>query len=272
MTSHPITGRAWRRSTTRSIMSAAGRRDAHRRVRRLRVPVLAARVPGDRARRGAARRRRALRVPALPADRDPSARARRGAAAEAAALQDRFWDMHALLFHRQQALEDDDLRGYAARARARRRALRRRPGERRRARAHPAGRRERARVRRGARHPDPVHRRRRAPRSYDAATLLEELVDDERDMHAPRQHQADRRCRTGSRAARTAWPAAARWVHLRMCQTLRQDRLLRQLAEPPRVRVTPPRRGHAIARSAEPGEDWSWCYVDEVAFVVQAAS
>jgi protein-disulfide isomerase len=34
-------------------------------------------------------------------------------AAEAAALQDRFWDMHELLFHRQKALEDDDLRGYA---------------------------------------------------------------------------------------------------------------------------------------------------------------
>jgi hypothetical protein len=25
--------------------------------------------------------------------------------------------------------------------------------------------------------------------------------------------------------------------------------------------------GHPIARSAEPGEEWSWCYVDEVAFV-----
>jgi protein-disulfide isomerase len=36
------------------------------------------------------------------------------AAAEAAALQGRFWDMHTLLFHRQKALEDDDLRGYAA--------------------------------------------------------------------------------------------------------------------------------------------------------------
>src|SRR6266404_2832072 len=35
-------------------------------------------------------------------------------AAEAAALQDRFWDMHELLFRRQKALEDDDLRGYAA--------------------------------------------------------------------------------------------------------------------------------------------------------------
>ena len=36
------------------------------------------------------------------------------AAAEAAALQDRFWDMHDLLFHRQKALEDDDLRRYAS--------------------------------------------------------------------------------------------------------------------------------------------------------------
>jgi formate-nitrite transporter family protein len=35
------------------------------------------------------------------------------AAAEAAAQQDRFWEMHETLFHRQDALEDDDLRGYA---------------------------------------------------------------------------------------------------------------------------------------------------------------
>src|SRR5437870_8288173 len=35
------------------------------------------------------------------------------AAAEAAALQGRFWEMHELLFHRQKALEDDDLRTYA---------------------------------------------------------------------------------------------------------------------------------------------------------------
>ncbi|HET6870333.1 MAG TPA: thioredoxin domain-containing protein [Solirubrobacteraceae bacterium] len=34
-------------------------------------------------------------------------------AAEAAALQGRFWEMHDLLFHRQKALEIDDLRRYA---------------------------------------------------------------------------------------------------------------------------------------------------------------
>jgi protein-disulfide isomerase len=35
------------------------------------------------------------------------------ASAEAAAQQGRFWEMHELLFHRQKALEDDDLRSYA---------------------------------------------------------------------------------------------------------------------------------------------------------------
>ncbi len=35
-------------------------------------------------------------------------------AAEAAARQGRFWEMHDMLFHRQHALEDDDLRRYAS--------------------------------------------------------------------------------------------------------------------------------------------------------------
>jgi protein-disulfide isomerase len=35
------------------------------------------------------------------------------AAAEAGALQDRFWEMHTLLFDRQSALDDEDLEGYA---------------------------------------------------------------------------------------------------------------------------------------------------------------
>jgi hypothetical protein len=29
--------------------------------------------------------------------------------------------------------------------------------------------------------------------------------------------------------------------------------------------------GHPIVRSAEPSEEWSWCFVDEVAFLVQPA-
>ena len=43
---------------------------------------------------------------------DPHALAA-SAAAEAAAPQGRVWEMHELLFHRQKALEDDDLRTYA---------------------------------------------------------------------------------------------------------------------------------------------------------------
>jgi protein-disulfide isomerase len=34
-------------------------------------------------------------------------------AAEAAALQGNFWEMHEMLFHHQDSLEDEDLRGYA---------------------------------------------------------------------------------------------------------------------------------------------------------------
>ena len=29
---------------------------------------------------------------------------------------------------------------------------------------------------------------------------------------------------------------------------------------------------HPVARSAEPGEEWSWCYVDQVAFLVQPSA
>ena len=59
------------------------------------------------------------------------------------------------------------------------------------------------------------------------------------------------------------------WVHLRMCMSCGKigccdsspnRHASKHAAEP----------GHAIARSAEPGEDWSWCYVDELAFVVPA--
>jgi uncharacterized UBP type Zn finger protein len=59
------------------------------------------------------------------------------------------------------------------------------------------------------------------------------------------------------------------WVHLRMCMTCGQigccDSSPNRHASKHAAAVS-----HPIARSAEPGEDWSWCFVDEVAFVVQA--
>jgi hypothetical protein len=57
------------------------------------------------------------------------------------------------------------------------------------------------------------------------------------------------------------------WVHLRMCQTC--GRIGCCDSSPHRHAAAHAHNaGHPIARSAEPGEDWSWCYVDEVAFVV----
>ena len=59
------------------------------------------------------------------------------------------------------------------------------------------------------------------------------------------------------------------WVHLRMCQSC--GRIACCDSSPNRHASAHARTAeHAIARSAEPGEDWSWCYVDEVAFVIQA--
>ena len=58
--------------------------------------------------------------------------------------------------------------------------------------------------------------------------------------------------------------SGGKWLHLRICLDLRPRRLLRH--SPNRhatahSHATP----HPIVRSLEPGEDWSWCYVDEVA-------
>ena len=59
------------------------------------------------------------------------------------------------------------------------------------------------------------------------------------------------------------------WVHLRMCQSCGEIGCCD--SSPNRHASRHARAaGHAVARSAEPGEGWSWCYVDEVAFVVEA--
>jgi uncharacterized UBP type Zn finger protein len=58
-----------------------------------------------------------------------------------------------------------------------------------------------------------------------------------------------------------------RWVHLRMCQTCGKIGCCD--SSPNRHASRHARdHGHPIIRSAEPGEDWSWCFLDEVAFVV----
>jgi uncharacterized UBP type Zn finger protein len=57
------------------------------------------------------------------------------------------------------------------------------------------------------------------------------------------------------------------WVHLRMCETCGH---IGCCDNSPNRHATAHFRetSHPIIRSAEPGEDWSWCYVDEIAFVL----
>ena len=59
----------------------------------------------------------------------------------------------------------------------------------------------------------------------------------------------------------------SRWVHLRECMTCGEvgccdDSPNRHASKHARA------SSHPIIRSIEPGEDWLWCYVDEVAFTV----
>ena len=59
----------------------------------------------------------------------------------------------------------------------------------------------------------------------------------------------------------------ARWVHLRMCMTCGK---IGCCDSSPNKHATQHANtsGHSVVRSAERGEDWSWCYVDEVMFTV----
>ena len=60
-----------------------------------------------------------------------------------------------------------------------------------------------------------------------------------------------------------------RWVHLRMCQSC--GRIGCCDSSPNKHASAHARENeHPIARSAEPGERWSWCYVDDVMVQVEA--
>ena len=58
-----------------------------------------------------------------------------------------------------------------------------------------------------------------------------------------------------------------RWMHLRLCLTCGQvgccDSSPNKHASKHAAEA-----GHPIVHSFEPGEEWNWCYVDEVAFAV----
>ena len=56
-----------------------------------------------------------------------------------------------------------------------------------------------------------------------------------------------------------------RWVHLRRCASCGH---VGCCDSSPNRHATAHHRasGHAVVQSFEPGEDWFWCYVDELAF------
>ena len=71
------------------------------------------------------------------------------------------------------------------------------------------------------------------------------------ELKEPKAYVCDECIKTGSR-----------WVHLRTCQTcgatLCCDSSPNQHASKHAVQA-----GHPVAMSAEPGERWLWCYLDE---------
>jgi Zn-finger in ubiquitin-hydrolases and other protein len=57
------------------------------------------------------------------------------------------------------------------------------------------------------------------------------------------------------------------WVHLRMCMTCGKIGCCDSSPNRHATRLANESR-HPIIRSAERGENWGWCYLDNVAFVV----
>ena len=72
-------------------------------------------------------------------------------------------------------------------------------------------------------------------------------------------------------AARTASAIGGKWLHLRICLTCGH---VGCCDNSPNRHATAHHHAtsHPIIRSLEPGEDWSWCYVDEVALVIDGVS
>jgi uncharacterized UBP type Zn finger protein len=61
--------------------------------------------------------------------------------------------------------------------------------------------------------------------------------------------------------------AGTPWVHLRMCLTCGKIGCCD--SSPNRhARAHWHESGHPLVRSAEPGEDWAWCFEDDVALVL----
>ena len=65
--------------------------------------------------------------------------------------------------------------------------------------------------------------------------------------------------------------SGGKWLHLRICLTCSH---VGCCDDSPNRHATAHNHetGHPIIRSLEPGEDWSWCYADELALVIEAGA
>jgi uncharacterized UBP type Zn finger protein len=59
----------------------------------------------------------------------------------------------------------------------------------------------------------------------------------------------------------------ARWMHLRLCLTCGEVGCC-DSSPNKHASKHAAAQGHPIVHSFEPGEEWNWCYVDNVAFAV----
>jgi NAD+ kinase len=108
------------------------------------------------------------------------------------------------------------------------------------------------------------HRLRRAAPEYATARRPSEGPPHDRAVctHLSEARTSRRRATAASSASPRRPLGAPAAVH-----DLRPRRMLRLVAQQARDRALPHRR-HPLVQSYEPGEDWWWCYADEVAFTV----
>jgi len=60
-----------------------------------------------------------------------------------------------------------------------------------------------------------------------------------------------------------------RWVHLRVCRTCGRIGCCDSSPGRHASKHAAETEGHPIMSSIEPGENWSWCTIDEVGFVIE---
>lgn len=81
----------------------------------------------------------------------------------------------------------------------------------------------------------------------------------------------DPQVRPGATGCEDCLRDGSSWVHLRVCQTCGHVGCCNSS---PNRHATAHHEatGHPVIRSYEPGEDWFWCYVDDVGFRLPDAS